>query len=376
VSKTLTPTRTDHVLASTRLAAALDRPDPDVLVRLRRQATTAKQTVSLVQATAIVDGVRDCTSRSDICAVTGLDPDTVLDVVASLGTRMRHTRPGPDFTLVKATDVDQTAMFPAATADGTITVVVPDGFERAGSGRRRDVTQALGSLVASDPTSDEIADWVARQKTAGGTVLEYTVITTVHAFARFGRLDEIDTINAESPELSGTLVAAVELLLSGLRKGLAGYAAIVDGAEGAELTAALAAARPLAEGRIDRLARSIASEAGATKARRVFTSWLADDDTAVPSGIGALDAGQVLRIAQAAGLGSVHTNRTDETAIRSRLADMGLGGASDQLVPAGIRAIRAGLEEPFWEAMELRSVGDEEWDEPLRRAAAGQAANH
>ena len=371
---TTSPTRFDatQAAAAARIAGAIDTPDPAVLIRLRRASKPTKNPVSLAQATAIVDGVVAGQSRDDICRQTGLDADEVLDVVASFGTRMRHRRPGPTFTLVKAAELAP-GVTPGPCADGSVVVVIPAGFERAGSGRRRDVTQALGSLVASQPTPEEIGDWVARQRPAAASVLEFTVVTMVHTFARFGRLEQIDEVNGDSPELAGTLVSALELLLGGLRKGLAGMLAVVNGATGDELARALDAARPLAEARLSRLVQVGGDLDAVERARRAFGAAIAGGVLEIPAAVGDLDAGQVLRLAQAAGLGQVETNRTDETAIRSRLADLGLAQAADQLVPAGARAVRAGLEEAFWEAMELRAAGEEEWDEPLRRAAAHQA---
>jgi hypothetical protein len=371
----VTTTHTEKVrsLASNRIAAALDYPDPPVLDRLRLASAATRSVITQAQAAAVVAGVLAGTDRDTICTATGLDPDQVLDVVASLGTRMRHSRPGPDFDLVKAAETTRAKSFTAP--GGGLTVVIPPGFERAGSGRRRDVTQALGSLVASNPTADEISDWVARQRPAASTVLEYTVLTTVHTFARFGRLDEIDEINRDAPELAGTLVDAVDLLLGGIRKGLSGFAAIVDGATGDDLEAAIVRARPLAEANVERVASEVESGHEALeRARNAFTHWVAAGSNSVPAGIADLDSGQVLRIANAAGLIHIATNRTDETEIRARLGDMGLASAADLLVTAGIRALQAGIEDAFWESMELRALGDEEWDEPLRRASAAQAA--
>lgn len=323
---------------------------------------------SLQQVTRIVNGVMALESRDAIAAAAGMDPDEVLTCVAALGTWLRHIRGAMPFDLVRPPTADQQLLWqPDVQADSATQVVIPPGFERAGSGRRRDVTKALGSLVVSRPTDEELARWVARRTPATTEAVEWTLVTIVHTFGRLGRIEELDAINPESFELSQALCRAWDLLETSRVTALDAAARVLSAS--APDPADLAAARVLHEAGFARLERVLTARSDLLEREKARLA-LALLDGLIPTSIGELTAAQVRRIAQLAGLTVEVPNRTEEAEVRRRLDDLGLARDADQLVPAAVRAINSGLEEAFWEAMQLRADGVEDWQAPLRAAAS------
>ena len=359
---TLTPI--DRALHA--LTAAQDTPAPDVVSRLRA-ATQRTQGPTLAQVTRVVDGLLAVESRDSIAAATGLSADEVLTCVASLGTWLRHVRGELTFTLVKA-DSEQEALWQAPpAADGSVDVIIPPGFERAGSGRRRDVTRALGALVAARPTADELARWVARQTPATTEVVEWSLLAMVHTFARLGRAEELDAINPDSFELSQAIANAWDLLDTRRMDALAAAERVLSATEPDRGDVRVASV--LHEAAFTRLERMIGvREDLFDKERATLAATLLDG--CIPGSVAELTAAQVRRIAEASGLAIEAPSRTEEGEIRSRLIALGLGSDVDQLVPAASRAINAGVEDAFWEAMELRADGVEDWKAPLVAASA------
>lgn len=359
---TLTPI--DRALQA--LAAAQATPAPAVITRLRA-ATQRNQGANLTQATRIVSGLLAGESRDSIAAATGLTGDEVLTCVSQLGTWLRHVRGDLAFTLVKADPEQLLLGQPEAAADGTVTVVIPPGFERAGSGRRRDVTRALGALVAARPTADELARWVARQTPATTEVVEWSLVAMVHTFARLGRVEELDSVNPDSFELAQAMAGAWDLLDTRRVDALAAAERVLTATEPDANDIRVASV--LHEAAFTRFGRMVGVRADLFAKERAA---LAADVLAgcVPMSVADMTAAQVRRIAEASGLAIEAPSRTEEGEIRSRLIGMGLGSDVDQLVPAASRAINAGVEDAFWEAMELRADGVEDWKAPLRDATA------
>lgn len=335
-------------------------PEPASVTRLRQILTPTEQPPTATQVRAIVDGLLTCTSLPDVAAAAQLPPGRVLTIIGQLGTFLRHTRDVPAFTLVKAKDVTAARLFQVEPGQGALEVVIPTGFERSGSGERRDISKALGTIVASRPTDTEIARWVARQQPADYG-LEYTVVTMVWFFARIGRLDELDEINPGHVPLARSLVAAWDLLDGGRRRALA---AVVAMAETETVTEAhIDAVRPFWEARTSRLQQAM--HFGGQAVAREARSFVEHALTNLPGDVQTINQGQIRRLCEASNLVVDVVSRAEESDIRSRLDEMGLGADADLLVHEGVSALKRGLDVEFWQAMELRAQGDPDWHAPL-----------
>jgi hypothetical protein len=83
-----------------------------------------------------------------------------------------------------------------------------------------------------------------------------------------------------------------------------------------------------------------------------------------------LAEGQVRRIATLVGLDTEVISRLEESHIRQHLVKMKLERDAEQLIPIGVVAVRAGLEDEFLGACARRVAGDENWDSSLTLALA------
>jgi hypothetical protein len=372
---TTTATRSPAVTLSeqirTALSIALATPEPGVIQRLRAQVE-GDATPTIAQIRAVVDGLLAVKPLPDVAAAAGLAPSRVLDVVAAFGTWVRHVKELPvSPTLVKVKDLTSPATKQPSAKSATPTVIIPQGFERSGSGSRRDVTKALSALVLGRPTDAEIARWVSRQVRVTHLWLDYSTVTAVRTFARLGRIDELDQINPGFTPLSRHLVQSFEILEGGRKDALFALA---------QLAATPAAVTPELLGRLGVLwmagTRKLTALCEANAA-----SWAIEreslvllrrvlSDRAIPASIGELDEIQVRNIALRAGLVVENPTPAQESTVFRLLEEMGLAADADQLSVVGIAALQRGLETELKDALTRRQSGDPEWFVPLAEKAS------
>lgn len=371
--------------------------------RLRSAPKVEMDKPTVAQLRGIVDGLALVQPLSDIAAQTGLEESRVLDLVAKLGTWLTHVNGGSGAVPVSRADESQQILFQVAASarprpggderqsgrkqhpslasrsrreSEPPKVYVPLGFERRGP-HKRDVSRALAAVVVADPDDATLTRFIEREYPTRSRVLTFTVLSSVWWHAANGYLDNIDTLNPDNPVLGELLVEAYDLLAASISQAQEGIKALYDGdvSDLDRLAHACTKARWLAEAEIARLERGVNAARHDPKAtpvlrrelaffhQRVVANWRSYD-----IGVGELNAGQVRRIAEAAGIRVETTSRAEETEIRNRLKEMNFTSDLDRLVPAGLRAAEAGAIDTFWEAMEERRAGRVDWQERLAEA--------
>lgn len=357
--------------------------------RLRRARPDESSKPTLDQLRSVVDGLHGCQPLSSISTISGLPEARVLDLVAELGTWLTHVRGGAGVTTSSASDSSQQVLFQnPVKGSKKPSVVVPLGFERRAP-HKRDVAKALASIVVARPDDDTLARFIARKYPTKAKVLTFSMVAAVWRFATLkgpdgtSRLEEIDQLNPSNHTLNELLVAAYDLIDLAVRDANAGIATLVaaDLSDLGSLRAACAKARWVAEAELGKIERLIEACELRSSAERLLTTelrFLAQRVKALPGrytigSIAELNEGQVLRIAQAAGLSIEGTSRAEESEIRGRLKAMGFSSDLDRLVPEAIRAGQVGIIAEFWEAMEARQSGDTDWAQHLTDAFVGAA---
>ena len=244
-------------------------------------------------------------------------------------------------------------------------VVIPPGFERK-AWHKRDVAKALASIVVTDPDDETIARFIARKYQTQAKVLTFPHVTQVWMFARLGRLERFDRINPKNPVFGQLAVEAFDLLEVARQDAINGLLLLAAGpGDRTELANACTKASWLAESEIKKIAGMI--ERGSPDVRlAVELNFLRQRIESNPSGympasIAELNPGQVRRIAMASGLSVDNDDRSEEAEIRQALKDYGFTNDLDRLVPAGVKASRAGRREEFFDVMKARKAGDNEW---------------
>ena len=399
-----TATNTQRSRAATAAEAA--KPVANAAIeRLRAQCgadANEPEPFTLDHFRAIVDGLVACQPLADTAAIAGLAPGRILDAVADLGTWLTHAKGASGVTVVPPEDMTKMPLFqitPAPvgkpkrskpTTDDIraarkrkkfpVYVVIPEGYDKFAG---RDVRQSLGAVVASRPSNSELVRFMSRKYRKSSRELTFPMVTSLCFFAKVGRLDEIGDVNPCNPEYLSTVIAAYDLLEFARRDAMTALLSLSDtDADLDAIEVSTAKIRTLFEADAMKLERLIASARQNEKGMRLLVaerSFLAQKVSVNPStysltNIGALSAGQIRRIAQAAGLEIESATRAEEAGIRTRLADMGLGADADLLVGEALRAQRADVEDQFWDAMDRRISGDPLWKEALTDALAVAAA--
>lgn len=388
--------------ATQRLRQAADGVVNSEIEQLRagcaEEDTSERFTVE--QLDVVVSGLIACKSRAEIAAEAGLTGDRVLDAVAELGTWLTHANGASGVKVVSADKVDRLPLLQVPLApvgkprrnkeakaawDNEVKrrrrmrkpnlVVIPDGFEPRDCGR--DVRQSLGAVVASRPGTTDLVRYIGRKYRESSLELSYELVSVVWFFAHVGRLDEIGEVNPTSRAYHRCVVQAYDLLETARRDAMGSLAHIASG-EGDldQLADAIAKARPLFEAEAARLGRIVEQARRSdgvapllAKERRFLAQRIDQQPEAFTvTTIAGLSEGQVRRIAQTASLDTDAGGRAEEAEIRRRLHALGLGNDADMLVPAGMRAIRAELDDVFWDALERRAGGDPQWDHELTEA--------
>ena len=253
---------------------------------------------------------------------------------------------------------------------GLLEVTADASFRPARLGGR-DVTGAMSAMFAAQPDRETAVRY--KQRTSEREkVLTFEHVSLVWLFSRIGRLDELGEVNGDSAALGHCFADGYDLLEVTRSSAMQALWALCEGGlDLSEVKDAIVRLRPFHESVAERIEGALrAAERGESRHLDRELLWLRRTVEANPLSIVVRDisemrAGQVLRTAQAAGLHTGGSSRVEETEIRNQLQMLGLVGDADQLVPTGVAAVRAGLADTFWEAVERRADGDPKWDAEL-----------
>jgi hypothetical protein len=334
-------------------------------MRSQLTATATRPTVATLRQ--IVDGIRNCEPLAETAGTLGLDDLAVLDLAAKLGVWTGRVHRIVNVPVVTASNSKD--MF--GTRERSHGVVIPLGYEY-GNGHRRNVSKALAALIVSDPKDDELARFIARQYRPQTDAVSYGVFNYVWLAATMGRLHGINEVSSGSTPFLRSAVAAYDIFTLALEQAREGFLTLMhadvthleelelactkadwtDEREFAKLREAIAVARNTPTG--DRiLIREL--DSFRAHARRHSPSF-------PPLRIGDITKAQARRIAIGAGIKVEHTDASNLAEVRSRLFDMGFGADIEMLSLRAVEAQRFGILPAFWDAMEARADGDEEWD--------------
>lgn len=249
-------------------------------------------------------------------------------------------------------------------------VTIPVGFERKAF-HKRDVAKALAAIVVTDPDDDTIARFIARKYQTQARVLTFPHVTQVWFFARLGRLDELDRVNPANHVFGELLVEAYDLLDVARQAAIDGINLLVQG-DASDLDAIEAACQKaswVAEADIRRISKMVTLAKARSGSLRLLERELSFFAQRVrqspgayrPQEVADLNLGHINRIAAAAGLDVENDERADEIEVRQTLKNLGFTSDLDRLVPEGVRAVRAGKGDEFFEVMDQRRDGNTEW---------------
>lgn len=307
----------------------------------------------------------------------------VLDVVSTFGTWLTHSLGDPQVPLVWVKDLKKAPTKQTArrhktgkksqmvTDEGAkdIPVYAPVGYEPQ-AWHRRNIGNALKSVVATRPTPEAIARFVARTYAVRSATLSYPLVAGVWGFAVRGRLDGLHRVSDDAVFLSQAL-AAYDLLDVARRDAIDAvrFLATQTPTDPDVVLQAIAKARWLNEGefvQIERAAEAAKLRSNAAGPLATHLGHLAQrvaryPHRYTPEGICNLNVGQVRRIAAAAGLAVEEEDRFQETEIRAQLKELGLQSDADRLVPEALRAAERGKLDEFWDIMRSRLEGDLTW---------------
>lgn len=389
--------------------------DTAAIERLRAMVPEPVTKVTVKQVVEILDILSESPwyGPDSLASQVGLSAVEVMDLIRDLGTWAGQAFGTDDsVAVVEAVDAalsddnGQLQLLPSHRAD---TVVIPLGFERRIT--RRELDRAIGNVIALNRTvrtaaelaaskglshkdraqykalADQaraertavISRWLLRRYHEIRQVLTYPVVAGVHRVAQLGRLGELDSLALgrngwRNTELARVLVEAFDLLdvarLDALA-GLADLSAVADDIEAhhqaERIRRAVAKTRWVSQGDIGRLADAlersveVGYDLGLLRQLRIVAGKATNNADWRLGDISTLSDGQVMRIAEAAGLSTEDSSFEDEATVRRMIAAAGLEVDSDLLFSDGLRVVRAGLSEAFAEALSRRASGDPEW---------------
>lgn len=262
---------------------------------------------------------------------------------------------------------------PSRVVIPTSAVLIPPGYEKTAA-HKRDVTRALCAVVESAPDDESLTRFLARHYGTQAKVMSFPIVTQVWLFARLGRLDEIDQVSPDSPVFAELLVDAHDLLEVARKDAIEALDTVVQitnvsPSDLETLAHTVRRAYWLAEAELSTLLRRIEAathRASALSSVEHELRWISQRVQRHPKqymvdSIAQLSLGQIRRIAQAAGLDVDNDERQIEANVRNRLKELGLSSDLDQLVPAGVKATKAGRDEDFFEILQARRRGETDW---------------
>jgi len=242
-----------------------------------------------------------------------------------------------------------------------VRIVLPDGFSKAEIGR--DINGSIEALVALQPTADDITRFIQRHYKRTAHPLSFEMLCAVWTFARLNRVHGLAKVS-EAPDFTRNCVAAWDTLELARQDAMAALAVLATSRDLTALTTAASKLAPVWEAEARNLQGLLEAGGSTSSAFLRAQAWLYKrlaSGQLIVSNVSMLNEGQVRRIAMLVGLDTEVISRNEETYIRTKLGELNLMLDSEQLVPVGVAAIRAGLEEVFFDACSRRADGDQNW---------------
>jgi hypothetical protein len=242
-----------------------------------------------------------------------------------------------------------------------VRIVLPDGFSKAEIGR--DINGSIEAIVALQPSTDDITRFIQRHYKRAAHPLSFEMLCAVWTFARLNRVKGLGRIS-EAPGFVRNCVAAWDTLEISRQDAMTALAVLATSRDSNALSAAAAKLTPVWEAEAKNFQNLLEAGGSDSAAFIRAQAWLHKRLSAgqlIVGRVSMLNEGQVRRIAMLVGLDTEVISRNEETYIRGKLADMNLAADAEQLVPIGVAAIRAGLEESFFDACAKRADGDQDW---------------
>ncbi|RJL21213.1 hypothetical protein D5H75_37745 [Bailinhaonella thermotolerans] len=252
-------------------------------------------------------------------------------------------------------------------------VVVPWGYRFRRGGHSSDMRQAAALVAAAHEQGllgpGMITRFLGRVQPPRLRVVTFADLCVVWMLAAHGRFTELAAAEFVTAHYAAIAAEAYQVLESGRAQAGAALTRLLgtDRPPRGRLTSLCAAASPLAEPAVARLRRDLARAGGDDELIRAALGRFraANRHLDPPGSVAELTQGQVLRIAQAAGLAGRQVTAALTRDIQARLADLDLLEDGDQLVPLGVSATFAGRQEDYWAAMRARAQGRTDWARPL-----------
>lgn len=309
--------------------------------------------------------------------------------MASTPKKLRASGHGPRaraFDTYRAHDAGQLSMLnmpakPASVRQGQKYIApAPEGFLEVGN---RAMVKPLAALLAHEISDEQIDRWVARTYTASLPMLTFPVVAAVWRMATLGVLDKLDEVS-DSPKFAKVAIEAWELLEYSRMDALEAVAELTgellvvsklpleDGPR-SQLAARVLhrskQARWLCEQDLSRVAKAAAATATDPRTQPSLCKglqYLRQRAATQPqvyqlNGIDQVREGQLLRVAQLAGLPTERPDAHSTSEIRKRIKQLQLGRDVDQLVPNAVVADQAGRLDRYMSILEARSTGDVTW---------------
>lgn len=366
-------------------------PVPEVIVELEALKANFDADVppTVAEAQDLVEAVRSGLSLSAAAAATGLSEERIVDLVARLGVWISHGFKGRELPVIeRGCDRQQLELFAlphpvkrAAQRSTAPVVVLPLGFEQRKQ-QPRNVKNAYAAIATVLPDSATLTRWIHRTWANSVPQLSRSFVTVIWTFASMGRIEEVADLNPKDRNVVAHTVEAFMLLRASAQAANDALLELLatDPSDLDEFEHLCETASLLHEGDFGRLRNKAimfrdrpGDEAAAALTKEL--RWLRQRVEQNPSGyfiddVGAINAGQLARILDNAGLVSEEENRSRAIEIGKQLTDVGAGADADLLVPLGVAASNAGCDQIFWDAVERRCAGDIDWDLELQDALA------
>ena len=337
-------------------------------------------------------------SRTEIEEALGIDTDILLEAVVELARFMHATRGNPQVEVLgtwsqvehaaqpklpgfinavtvpsskrKVTPAPETKAKKGTAKAAIVGIVVPDGFSR--QELHRDVESSLTAIVALQPSNDDVKRFIQRHYQRTQQPLSFEMLCAVWMFARLDRLSGLHNV-ASASSFIHNCVQAWDTLEVTRRDAMDALVTLETATDSTELHIAASKLLPLweAEARdLQRLLEISGPESAAFERARAWLTRRVSVGQLVVDSVADLSEGQVRRIAMLVGLDTEVISRNEESHIRQHLVRLKLDRDAEQLIPIGVVAVRAGMEEEFFHACRLRAAGDEKWDAPLAQLLA------
>lgn len=389
---------------------------------------TFDMVTAIVRAVHLGLPMEDSAGGSSLTSLSGLDSQTVLDVIAGFGSFLCYRDKGRTSKAIASVPFHKVAASGLVHFEGSLlsagltssvwqrrvpvfrkkgqpafrmesVVVLPEGVARQGR-QRRDVTKSYAMIaVTREGIPTAINQWLARnQPVAAQLPVGWCEVSYVWFITRLGFVTDLAAVC--EPELKGRTtqdqhnelarcaararqwLSAIDVLETRLEQAqtaletLTGaWKLVLDGASPKDLGLgeAITAARWVNEAEFAQLSRVLdgytpsRARLLAGKLRALGLTVAASNGHYVPAHIGQLTDAQVLRLAQACGLDTSDTRALADE-VRDGLSTLGLAGERSRLVPEGVSAIQAGIGDAFWASMRRLADNDPLWREDLDEA--------